>query len=297
MTVADMNVLRAARSRQSLRFFMEEMTIASRPKPRRFGDVADPWQWDLLGKIIEAVEVIAGLRTGKLRYDLIGAFMHKGADKTSAAARAATWGICYSPTPLEFVVIARDRDQARSLRDAMAQEKALNPWLPSTYKINNYDAEGPSGTVEILSSDAKGGHGKRGNVYVMDEWAMWRDRELSDMVITSAGKYEDCLVVILSNCGYKQSFQYPIVQEMMKDPRCYIYQPPGIIASWIDKKKIERLRRHISPSEGRRLYDNIWVDAGEDAAFPEELVNEMFRLTSPHEFVMPRLEDEEVLVP
>lgn len=293
MPVIDLGLLKSARSRMGLRFFMEEMVVASRPKPRRFGDIANAWQWELLDKIIPGIESIAGLTEAPLAWDIICAFMHKGADKTSAAARMATWGICYSPNPIEFVVVARDRDQARSLRDAMAQEKALNPWLPASYRINNYDAVGPSGTVEILSSDAKGGHGKRSNVYILDEWAMWRDRELSDMVMGSAGKYPDCLILILSNCGYKQTFQYQVLEKLREDPRCYIYQPPGIVASWIDKKKIERLRQHIVPSEGRRLYDNEWVDASEDSAFPEELVNQMFSLSAPYEFVLPRLGDEE----
>lgn len=291
--VADLNTLRSARARQGLRPFLEQMVIASRPRPRPFGEIADPWQWDFLGKVIPAVESIAGISDTPLLYDIICAFMHKGADKTSAAARMATWGICYARRPMEFIVVARDRDQARSLRDAMAQEKQLNPWLPSSYKLNLYDAEGPTGTVEILSSDAKGGHGKRGNAYILDEWAMWRDRELSDMAMSSAGKYADCLVLILSNCGYKQSFQYKILEELRKDERCYIYQPEGIVASWINKAKIERLRRHLVPSEGRRLYDNTWVDASEEAAFPEELINEMFSLTLPYEFVLPRLGDEE----
>lgn len=294
MPVADLNMLKAARSRQSLRFFLEEMVIACRPKPRRFVEVADAWQWSkVLDPLIPSIESVAGLRDTPIEYDTFAYFMHKGADKTSVAARVTTWGINFAPRRMDFVVCARDRDQARSLRDAMEQERILNPWLPSSYKINNYDAEGANGTVEIISSDAKGGHGRRANIYVMDEWAMWKDRELSDMVLSSSTKYTDCIIIILSNCGYKQSFQHQVYERMRVDPRSYVFHPQGIIASWIDKKKVERLRANLAPSEGRRLYDNEFVDASEESAFPEELINEAFSLSSTSDFTMPRLDDEE----
>ncbi len=294
MQVADPSVMLAAQSRRSLRFFLGAMVINCRPKPRRFAEVADSWQWEcILDPIIPAVETIAGLSDEPLKYDTFTNIMPKGSDKTSLGGRIAAWCVNYARRQTSVVVCARDRDQARSLRDAMEEERILNPWLPSTYKINNYDAAGPSGTLEILSSDAKGGHGKRASIYVMDEWAMFKDRDLSDMVMSSATKYTNSIVIILSNAGYKGSFQHAIYEELKKDSRCYLFEPKGVIASWTDKRKVERARLQIAPSEARRLYDNQWVDASEDSAFPEELVNAMFCLSTPHEFTMPRMDDVE----
>ncbi len=288
----DLNTLRSARARQGLRPFLEQMVINCRPHARPFGEIADPWQWtDVLNPIIPAVETIAGLNNDTLRYDTFVNIMPKGSDKTSLGGRIVTWCINYSRRPMSIVVCARDRDQARGLRDAMEEERILNPWLPASYKINAYDAIGPTGTLEILSSDAKGGHGKRASIYVMDEWTMFGSRELSDMVMSSSTKYVNSIVIILSNAGYKGTFQHKVFEDLKRDDRCYIFEPQGIMASWTDRRKVERARQRLAPTEAQRLYDNRWIEGGEDPAFPAELVQEMFRLTQPCDVLLPMLGD------
>jgi hypothetical protein len=278
---------------QGLHQFLEIYTIDCDPAPRPFLEVADRWQWEkVIDPLVPAMEAVAGFNSKPLRYDSYWYTLPKGSDKTSLQGRIACWLICYARRRLEIYVVARDRFQAKSLRDAMFNERLLNPWLPQSYTINAYDASGPTGTLDILSKDAKSGHGKRPNAIICDEITVWENKDLWDMVCGSAAKKKSCLIVIIGNAGYKNSWQHRLFQEYQNDQKCYIYEPRGIVASWTDREKVERTRRKISPSEGRRLFDNEWVDAADDAVFPENLVNDMFRIDTPTSLPWPTIEQE-----
>lgn len=272
-------------AQQGLRQFLEIVTISSRPEPRPFKEIADPWQWDkVLDPLIPAIEHVSGLTKAKPQWTEFWLTLPKGSDKTSVVARTGHWICNFAPRHTAMCVWASDKKQAKLLRDAMSDEKKINPWFPDEeYVIDNYKATGVTGFVEINSTDVSGGHGTRGQIYVADEVTVWKDKRTYDMIHSSYGKYEDSILIVLGNAGWKDTWQHKLRNEFEKDylegGKTYFWEPHGIQASWTDRHKIESIRRKISPSEGRRLYDNEWVEGTEDPAFPAELVNEMFSMT------------------
>jgi len=264
-------------SRRSLRAFLASVVISCQPQPRRFLDAADKWQWEkVLDPLIPAVEAAIGQRDGPLPYDGFCFILHKGADKTSVAGRICSYCVQFAPRRVSIVHAAADRDQAAELRKVMTEEKALNPWFLPGYEIHNYDITGPTGDVEILSSDAKTSHGKRADLIICDELTVWKSRELWDTLNSTSVKRQGCLTLILCNAGYAGTWQDAAIKEFKKSPRWYVYHPSGIVASWINRQKVDEIRKTMLPTEAQRLFDNIFVESLVNAAFPPEAVEQMF---------------------
>mgnify|MGYP001600438145 FL=1 len=265
-------------ARQSLRAYLKNVVIDSRPDPRPFGEVAEPWQWEkILDPLIPAVESIARLRTEPPKYDGYWFVLTKGSDKTSAIARICSWVLQFSHHYTSISVGAADLDQAALLRDAMESEKRLNPWFHQDYKINRYDASGPTGALDILTSDAASGQGKRSLIYIADEITVWRSQDMWDLFAGSASKYRDCLLIVLSNAGWLHTWQAELFEQVKSDPRWFVYEAPGIMASWIDRAKVASLRKKMLATEAMRVFDNIWVQNLQNAVFPAELVEQVWR--------------------
>jgi hypothetical protein len=276
------SVLKGAIALQGLIPFLRNVTIACRPVPRPFGEVADPWQWDkIIYPLAPAIEYVAGKTQARPRYKSYWVTLTKGSDKTSVIARTGHYICNWASRWTGMSVWASDRKQAKLLRDAMMDEHRLNDWFPDTYRIDNYRAEGPTGFVEINSSDAEGGHGTRSNIYVADEVTVWENPKVWDMVQSSVTKYSDNVLIVLCNAGWKHTWQHRLRNqfeaEFLAGDTTYFWEPHGIQASWTDRREVEKTRAKISPSEGRRLYDNLWVDSAEESAFDEDLINAMFQ--------------------
>ncbi len=249
-------------SAKSCLSYCANVVINSTP-PRRFDCIAEPWQADVMRPLIPAFEQLAGLRddySGPRRFYIV---LGRGHDKTSLIGRMATWAVGYARHPVSGSASAGDKDQAQLIRHAIEKELLLNPWIP--VGVNNYEVKGPGGKLDILAADAPTSSGRFDDIIVMDEITYWRKRELFDMLLSGAHKRPRGVVVIITNAGIRGSWQWQILEQARKDPLWGVYEAPvgRTLASWLKPEDIASMRAMVTRNHGRRVIDNIWVDATE----------------------------------
>jgi hypothetical protein len=274
--------IKIALAERSVRKYLERVIIDSSPEPRQFGEIADKWQWEkIFDPIIPAVEYLEGIRSS---YDGPHSFwrtMPRGHDKTSSIARLCNHAVSFSRRYLRISVAARDRRQARQLRDAMMAEKRLNPWFGNRLDIDNYQAKGPGGELEILSADAGGAFGGKSDIIVVDELTHWSSEGLWVALVTETIKRPGMVIVVITNAGYFGTWQKSAFDEVCRDPDWDVWEAPGLIASWMTPDKVKTVANIILSSTGSmqevtRLLDNAWVLGRAGACFLPESVMAMF---------------------
>lgn len=256
-------------SRRSLRYYLDAVVINSSPEPAAWGAVREPWQDALLKHKVPIFEALAGLRPSP--NDGVWNFcdiLPRGHDKTSLEGRLCTWLLLYSRRPINAYILAADMDQGKLILDAMREEAALNPWIISRLKFTRTQCIGPAGTVTVLPADVGGANGLRGNLYIFDEVTNWDKPKAKDLwrtVMSGTAKVNPTVCGVLSNAGYIGSWQEGVIRPLASKPSWHYYEAPGPMATWMDPAKIADLRNQLaSPAEGRRLYDNKWINAAEE---------------------------------
>lgn len=256
-------------SQGGLSGYLNRVVIDSRPEPRRFGEVAEPWQWDRVNAILPAVEHVAGFRrdySGPLNFYFGYA---KGHDKTSFIARLFNWLLGYSRRRLKVYAAAADADQARLIRDAMASERLLNPWLKRRVQIMLKAAWGSGGQLEILAADAASAQGKLPDVIVLDEVTHWHSKDFFDALYSARNKRPECVTVVTTNAGIKGSWQWELREAARQSSNWLYFEQPERqqLASWMNADRIAEDRKLLTPTEADRLLDNRWIDPGEESGF------------------------------
>jgi len=258
-------------SSQSFRKYLNRVVIDSRPQPKRFGDIAEQWQWDRAEAITAAVEQAAGLRSdynGPLNF-YFG--YSKGHDKSSFVARLCNWFLAYSKYRAKAFACAADAEQASIIRQCMEAEAALNPWLLKRLTILNRVAYSSytGASLEILASDAASGQGKLPDLLIMDEVTHWQNKDFFDAMYSARNKRPTCVTIICCNAGHFDTWQYEL-RNIAKESKSWHFfeQPVGVqLASWMSSERIAEDRKLLTPTEARRLLDNEWIDPGEEAGF------------------------------
>lgn len=256
-------------SQRGLSPYLDRVVIDSRPQPRRFGEVAEWWQRDRNDAIVAAVEHAAGFREsydGPLNF-YFG--YSKGHDKTSFIARLFNWLLGYSKRHLKVYAAAADADQAKLIRDAMVAERSLNPWLKPRVQVLTKAAWGRGGSLEILASDSASAQGKLPDVIVFDEITHWHRQDFFDALYSARNKRPACVAVVLTNAGFKGSWQWNLRETARQSPRWRFFESPERtqLASWMNAAAIAEDRKLLTPTEAKRLLDNIWIDPGEESGF------------------------------
>lgn len=279
---------------RSLSLYLQRVIVDCVPDPKPYGDVREKWQEERDTWLTPAFEFVAGVNPdykGQMNFFL---GYSKGHDKTSTIARYCNWVLAFSPRKnMRLFVGAKDVDQAAVLLDAMQKEYSLNPWLQKTgdkrpqeridFKRNGADSNFNGGQLRILASDAGGNQGKNPDIVIADELSHWDDPSLFDSLYSGVGKRGDssgrqrCLFVIITNAGFKDTWQWRVRQlaEASHGDDWFFYsQPEGkLLAGWLSASAIEKQKRLMTPSEGKRLWGNQWVDLTEErGAFqPEDI--------------------------
>ncbi|RMF21842.1 MAG: hypothetical protein D6760_08625 [Deltaproteobacteria bacterium] len=191
----------------------------------------------------------------------------RGHAKTSDLAVMAVWAVAFAPRPLSGVAAAADRDQARLLRDAIARLARLNDWLAATLDVQSYRIVNSrtGSTLEILSSDAPTSYGLTPDFVVADELVHWQSRDLWDSLLSASAKRRHCVLVVITNAGFLDTWQFKTREAIRSDPRWFFSRLDGPTASWITADRLAEQRRLLPDIAYRRLWKNDWTAGTGDA--------------------------------
>ncbi|MEM1060774.1 MAG: hypothetical protein AAGJ97_00450 [Planctomycetota bacterium] len=266
-------------SSRSLAAYLGSVVIDCSPEPRRWADVWEPWQVEIVRPMVPAIEQVMGYRSG---YDGPRHFWYtlpRGCDKTGLQGRISNGVLGFGRRPVRGAAVAADRDQARLMRDSMEAEAALNPWLARRLNFNNYVVRGQGGSFDILSSDYESNSGRRDSLSVCDEPTTWKSRGMFDMQLSGSIKTPDSVFVVITNAGVRGSWQWDVKEQAKSDPNWHVYEsPPGRHpASWLNHEDIASARSLMTTSHARRVFDNVWTNQTDSAILSAELVEERSR--------------------
>lgn len=203
----------------------------------------------------------------------------RGSSKTTDVAIMALWPLAFSTSAVTGIVAAGDLDQAGLLRGAIERLIEANPWLKSRLQVNRWQVRNPAtgSQLEIISSDAATSYGALVDFAVVDEvshWSEGRGQELWVSILSTVAKKPNCLLVVISNAGWVDTWQWELREKIRKDPAWYFHALEGP-ASWITAEHLAEQERLLPPKEYRRLWRNVWVSAAgaewPESYFPESI--------------------------
>lgn len=191
----------------------------------------------------------------------------RGHSKTLDLAVMILWALFASRRPLAGYAAAADKDQARLLRDAIGRLLYVNPWLSQVIEVQNYRVinKHTDSWLEILSSDAPTSYGILADFIICDEVAHWQKRDLWDSLLSSAAKRKHCQLVVITNAGFEQSWQWNTREAIRTNPSWHFSRLEGPVASWIDEQQLREQEALLPSAAFRRLWHNEWSDSGGDA--------------------------------
>lgn len=252
--------------------FLENVVIDASPSPRKFADVAAPFQWERARLTRGPIESVAGFDPHYAGPRGVFTELPRGCDKTGHSARVLLWLLAYSKKRLRMFAFAADQDQAGLQRDALASELKLNPYLGGRVQVLRKFAWGPGGTVEFLASDADSAHGKTGHVIIGDEFSHIsgeKGQAFFNAIFSAKEKRQDCVVLLTSNAGFKNSWQWKVREAIRTSPYWIFYasEPGTHPAPWMSMDSIRETGRMMLESEYQRLFLNIWDGGSGDNTF------------------------------
>jgi hypothetical protein len=262
-------------------------------------EVMDDFQRDWLSQITPALLRIMGYPAPaegvKARSWLE---MPRGHGKTFLCALAATFALALSRRPIRAVVAASDRDQARELRHSVAVLTRLNGWLDAARKSsppgggpprrgllrveNDKVVNDASGSwLEIISSDESSSYGILADLIICDEACHWtRGEGLWTSLLSAAGKKKDAVLLVITNAGFLDSWQWALREKVRQDPAWIFSRLDGPRASWLGADQLAEQRRLLPEIAYRRLWLNEWSGNSGDALSEDDVQGAM-RLAGP----------------
>lgn len=249
--------------------YLKHVVIDSKPEPRPFRLLAQPWQWERARRVVPAFDAIAGLNDNYSGPRSFGETYPRGHDKTSFLGRMCNFLLAFGKRRINIVVGAADEEQAQLVTEAMKVEAALNPWLWKQLKFYKRVVRGSytRSELHILGSDAKTSFGLRGDVYILDEFTHWKKSDFWESLLSGRAKMPGALFFILSNAGLLGTWQHDLWQNLKADSSWSIYEAPGQMNSWMDPAQIEKDRKLLPAGQAKRLFDNVWIDPAEESGY------------------------------
>lgn len=206
--------------------------------------VLDPWQRQDFEAIDSGWRAVAG---HKVTNPTLRAWLERGRghSKTSDVATMVVWILLASQRQLSGVCAAADADQAGLIHDAISRLVRLNAWLQSILDVQarkvinkHTDSE-----LTIISSDVESSWGLLVDFIVCDELTHWKKRDLWDSLFSAAGKKSNCLLCVIGNAGFADSWQWSTREAIRTDPRWHFSRLEGPQASWITRDRLDEQRR------------------------------------------------------
>lgn len=249
--------------------FRERLLIDSDHGPVRLADVVEPWQRADFEALDSGWLRVAGLADDGVNRAWLE--RPRGHSKTSDIAISVAWALAFSPRQLSGVAAAADADQSDLLRRAIERLVRLNDWLDAILVVQSDRVVNRlnGSRLDILSSDAMTSYGLTPDFVVADELCHWRKRDLWDSLLSSAAKRAHCLLLVITNAGFKKSWQGE-TREAIRNA-WYFHSLSGPQASWIGAATLDEQRRLLPDIAYRRLWLNEWSDGSGDALVESDI--------------------------
>ncbi|MGC1274347.1 MAG: terminase large subunit [Planctomycetaceae bacterium] len=261
--------------------FRDELIVDVDGVARKFGKVQDDWQ----RADFAAIDPALMLCNGRAKADesvRSRAFIERprGHSKTTDLAVTCVYALAFATRPIRGYCYAADRDQAALLKDAMATICRLNPWLGEILDVqkgcvtnvaNGHPGQG--GTLTIEASNVASSYGILPDLIIADELSHWEgDGSLWHSLISSAAKRSTCLLVVITNAGFTDSWQWAVRESARADDEAWYFTTlDGPHASWMTEKRLAEQRRMLPAVAFARLWLNQWSSGGGDALTPEDI--------------------------
>jgi len=219
---------------------------------RRWGDVAEPWQWRL-------AEWAFDERARPNRWE---SRPRGGSKSTDIAGVCMTAMLTTLPAGSQLDVYAADRDQARLVVDWARGIVARTPALAAALTIDNYKVTARNGSVlEVLAADAASAYGRKPVIAVLDEFCQWPNttnaRGVWTAVASSMGKVPGAKLLCASTSGDPGHWTHKIYKTALKSKRWSVQDVPGPLP-WVDPEYLAEQRAIFPESVYRRLHLNEW---------------------------------------
>lgn len=239
---------------------------------RRLGDVEDPWQHDDFAAMDAGLMRCNG-RSDQPAKSRVYLERGRGHSKTTDLAITCCWAMAFATRPIKGYAFAADLDQARLLKDAMATIVRLNPWLARLLDVQkglvlNVAANHPGNgsRLEIFTSDVGSSYGILPDFIVVDELTHWQgDGSLWHSIISSAAKRSNCLLAVIANAGFVDSWQWQVREAARTSDDWVFSRLHGPVASWFTPERLAEQRRMLPNVAYQRLWGNQWSSGGGDA--------------------------------
>lgn len=257
-------------------------TATRKPSPAEFrktllidadGEAApfhpDPWQETDFQALDPAWQKLAGFPVADNPISRAWQERPRGHSKTSDLAIMAAWALTFAQRPIKGIAAAADRDQAGLLREAVRTLARLNPVL-NALDIQNWTIinKQTGSQLDILSSDVLTSFGHLPDFIVCDEVSHWpegRGEDLWGSLFSSSAKRAHCLLVVISNAGFMETWAWRVRELIRTDPGWHFSHLDGSQASWITPQRLAEQRRVLPPLVFDRLWLNIWSTGSGDA--------------------------------
>ncbi|MEX1095345.1 MAG: terminase large subunit [Planctomycetales bacterium] len=237
-----------------------------------FGSIIEPWQDQDFTALDPAWRKIVG-HNGNVPHSRAWLERPRGHSKTTDIAVMVTWALFASRRSLRGIVAAADKDQAALIRDAIRRIVMLNPWLGKIldvlqWKVINKHTES---SLTIISSDVASSYGQLVDFIVCDELCHWSKPELWESLFSTAAKRASCLLVVITNAGWTESWQWPLREAARTRPEWYFNRLDGPSAKWITQDRLDEQRALLPQIAFDRLWLNQWSAGAGDALSPDDI--------------------------
>lgn len=276
-TLDELYALATAESSLGYLKFVSHVVVDAQPKKLVFRLIAERWQWERAMRVAPAIDSLAGINQTYSGPRWFWNGYHKGSDKTHETARQICYLLGWSTRRLNIVVCAGTEDQASLITKAMRGICLDNPWIGERIQASDLKATGLSGSeLTVLTKNAYTQSGAFPDMIVVEELTHWQHEESKlfweSFILGSINKRPYCVLVVSTNAGLKGSWQWKERNRISKSPYWSFYEAPeGIpLPLWMDNKKIADASQGMTPGERDRLYNNRWVDPGEEHGYLTE---------------------------
>lgn len=240
-----------------------------------FADRIDDWQRQDFESLDASWLRVAGLlRCGDTK-PVTRAWLERprGHSKTTDLAVMVCHTLVASGRKLQGIAAAADTDQAKLLLAAIDGLVRQNPFLQEFLEITNLRVTNrhTGSELMVISSDAKTSYGLTPDFVVADEVTHWAKEDLWVSLLSAAAKREHCLLVVITNAGFAESWQWGVRDLVMGSDEWYFRHLDGPHASWITEAVLAEQRKLLPALAYRRLWLNEWSAGSGDALTGDDI--------------------------